>query len=513
MLYTSPRPTAWRRFRSRLRSIEVGFHPVVGVLMLILFGFHLITFQEERWWGDSYQYLLHAENLISGHPYADTGYVPSPHSFLAPAAYPIGYPLLIAPILAVFGASPQVLAMVASLFLVGTAWLTATLARGWLPDPFAIGIAVLIGLQPGLIAMSRQPLSDPPFLFFVMLCLLMADRASYKSDTWSRRVVLAGLALGMAAITRTLGLVLIPALLLPGLIRHRRLQRPALVSAGIGLGVWFLVSLIDLGSPPLSGMDIGSGGYSALVEENLFGDLAEIPLRIPERVVDYTRASFPLWHVPGMDLLKNLLFLGALLPVGVGFIHRVRRRFGLTEAFAVLYVLALLPWTFSGTRYLFPLYPIYYLYLVVGTWRLGRDSLARQWATTAVLIGAVAISYGGRYLDWAVGEPTSIVSDDDASVYQYMRATLPDDAIILSSEDPRVPTYYTRHAATVGPSEIEDWSVYADQIGATYALVRDQDEIAPEVLRSNRHQLVRRDGDLSLYRVCPSACANTPDDP
>ena len=474
--------------------------------MLLMFGFHLLTFQEERWWGDSYQYLLHAENLLSGHSYADTGYVPSPYTFLAPAAYPLGYPLLIAPLLAVFGASPEVFAMLASLFLLGGAWLTAILARGWLPDPYAIGLAVLIALQPGLIAMSRQPLSDPPFLFFVLLCLLAADRASYKTETWNRKVLIAGLALGLAAITRTIGLVLIPALLLPSLIRHCRLDRSALISVAIGLGIWLCVSLIPLGDPALSGTQVKTGGYQALVQDNLLQNLLEIPTRVPARIVDYTRASFPLWHVPGIDLLKNLLFVGALIPVGVGFIHRVRRRFGPAEAFAVLYVLALLPWTFTAVRYLFPLYPLYYLYLVVGVWRLGRDSLGRQWAINTVLIGALGLSYGTRYLEWATGLPTSVLHEDDASVYQYMRATLPDSTVVVSSEDPRPAIYHTRLRASNGPDDVATWSAYADQIGATYALVRDQDDVALELLRDPRHQLVRRDGDLSLYRVCPEAC-------
>lgn len=511
MPYSTTRPSPYRGLQAWARSLDIGFHPMMGGLMLILFGFHLLTFQEEHWWGDSYQYLLHAENVLSGQTYADTGYVPSPHNFIAPAAYPPGYPLLIAPLLALFGASPQVFAMLASLFLLGTAWATATLARGWIPDPYAIAIAVLIGLQPWLIAMSRQPLSDPSFLFFAMLCVLAADRASYRQDTWNRRVVVAGLALGAAALIRTLGLVLIPALLLPGLIRHRRLSRSALAATGLGFGIWLLVSLIPLGAPALSGTTASSGGYGALIQDDLFHNLLEIPARIPLRIVDYARATFPFWEVPGRDVLKNVLFLGALFPVGLGLIHRIRRRLGPAETFAALYLLSLLPWTFSSTRYLSPLYPLYYLYLVVGAWRIGRDGLGRMWATNAVLVSAIGLSYGTRYLEWVVGPPTQVVPREDASLYQFVRATIPDSAVVVTSHDPRPTVYHTRRRASVGPDTIEEWNAYADRIGATYALVRDESEIAPEVLRDPRHQLVRRDGDLTLYHVCPTACVRAPE--
>lgn len=506
MLHLTTRSSPFRRVRIWIRSLSIGFHPVLGGLMLLLFGFHLLTYQTTDWWGDSYQYLLHAENLLSGHPYADTGYVQSPYKFTSPTAYPIGYPLLIAPVLALFGADPFLLSAYALLFILGTAWVTGTLARGWLPDPYAIALAGLIALQPGLIAASRQPLSDPPFMFFAMLCLLAADRASYGSSRWPRWAVLAGLALGAAAITRTLGLALIPALVLPSLLRHRRVEPSALVAVGLGCVLWFLASLFDVGTPEVIATG-ASPGYQALVQENLFRQLADIPGRIPERMVDYLRNSYPLWRVPGADLLKNLFFAVAFIPIALGFLHRARRRFGPVEAFAALYVLSLLPWTFSGTRYLYPLFPLYYLYLLIGVWRLGRDSLGRMWLVNTCLAAAIALSYGGRYIEGAVKRPNPVVNPDHEEVYQYIRATTPEESIFLSTGDPRPPAYHIRRNVSRGPEDLTEWLAYADRLNASYALVLDENEIATDLLRNARHRVVLRSGDLTLYQLCPTTCA------
>ena len=508
MLYSPPRPTALRRARARLRSVQIRFHPTVGGLLLVLLGFHALTFRPEVWWGDSYQYVLHAQNLIAGQPYAATGYLPSPYGYSAPGAYPVGYPTLLALLLASVGLNAKAIALLGSLFVLGTAWVTATLARGWLPDPFAIAIAVLLGLQPGLIAMSRVPLADPSFVFFVMLCLWMAERASYQTDRWGRWALVAGLALGAAALTRTLGLVLIPALLAPGLIRRRSLERPALRAVGIGAALWLAVSLFPLGATPTD----ASPGAVPPAQTELFRQLVEAPARIPGRIVDYMRASFPLWEVPGLDVLKNILFAIALLPVGVGVLHRVRRRFGPAESFALLYGLAILLLAGSGTRDLYPLYPIYYLYLVVGVWRLGRDRLGRQWATTAALAAAVTLSYGGRYAHWAIGPPGAMVSERDLSVYRALRDASPEDAIALTTHDPRPAVYHARRRVAHGPDTVPEWLAYADAIGATYALVRDDGEVARGLLADRRHQLVARDGRLTLYRVCETACVETPED-
>ena len=499
MLYSPPRPTALRRARAQLRSVRISFHPTIGGLLLLLLGFHALTFRPEVWWGDSYQYVLHAQNLIAGQPYAATGVLPGPYGAGAPGAYPPGYPLLLAPLLAAVGLNAKAIALLGSLFVLGTAWVTATLARGWLPDPFAIAIAVLIGLQPGLVAMSRVPLSDPSFLFFAMLCLWMAERASYKSERWRRWALIAGLALAAAALTRTLGLVLIPALLAPGLVRHRKLERPALRAVAIGAALWLAVSLIPLGATPTRTAASGAG---ASVQSDVFRQLVEIPASIVELV----RASFPLWEVPGIDVLKNLLFAVAIVPVGVGLLHRVRRRLGPAESFAVFYTLALFLLTVSGTRSLYPLYPIYYLYLIVGVWRLGRDSVAQQWATTAVLAAAITASYGSRYARWAIDLPDTRVDERDLAVYHALRDASPEGAIALTTHDPRPAVFHAERRIAHGPDTVPEWLAYADETGATFALVRDDGEIAQGLLADRRHQLVARDGRLTLYRVCETEC-------
>lgn len=476
--------------------------------MLVALGFHAATFRPEPWWGDAYQYLLHAQNLLSGQPYADTGYVPSPYAYVAPAAYPVGYPLLLAPVLALFGLDPFAIALLGTLLVLGTAWAAATLARGWLPPPYAIGLALLIAFQPALIALARLPRSDTAFVLFTTLCLLFAERASYRTTRWRRWALLAGLALAAAALTRTLGLVLIPAVLAPGLLRSRRVTAPALRAVGVGAALWLLVSLIPLGGPAVVVPDAASG-YGGLIQTDLLRDLA----RIPARVVAYTRATFPLWEVPGVDPLKHLLFAVALVPVGVGFLHRARRRPGPAEAFVALYGLALLLWASPSARSLYPLYPLYYLYLCIGVWRLGRTHVSRQWATAALLIAAVALSYGGRYARASSAPPGERVDDRDRAVYDALREASPEDAIVLTTGDPRAQVYYTGRAVTRGPGELAEWRRYADALGATYALVRDGSEIGPALLRDPRHQLVRRDGPLTLYRICPEACVDLPAEP
>ena len=508
MPYSTTRRAPFQAVRSRLRSMDLGFHPIVGGLMLVLFGFHLLLFQEDRWWGDAYQYLMHAENLLSGTPYAETGYILSPHKFTAPAAYPIGYPILLALTLPLIGTTPAAIAALSSAFLLGTAWVTATLARGWLPDAHAAILAVLIGLQPSLILIGWSPRSEPLFMFLVMLCLLAAERASYGSSHSVRWAVLAGITAAAAVATRSLGILLFPALLLPGLVRTRSISRETWISLGVGLALLGAISLYDVGEPTtvVRQEATEATGYTALVQENVLDQLREIPGRIPDRLSDYTRGSYRLWRIPGPGVFKHILMGLAAILVLIGYAYRSRKRFGPAETFAPLYILSLLPWTFYYPRYIYPVYPLYYLYLVVATWRLSRSRPARLWGSWAILLGLALFSYSWQFMEWTQLPPRAAVPPENAAMFTYIRDQTPEEAILITSADPRGPIYHTRRRATRGPDDLPTWNEYAAEVGADYALIRADDEIVTALQNDSHHELVYATDGMLLFRHCPEPC-------
>ncbi|MEO0556893.1 MAG: hypothetical protein AAF170_01785 [Bacteroidota bacterium] len=510
MPYSTTRRPLFRTVRARLRSIEVGFHPIVGGLMLGLFGFHLLVFQEDQWWGDAYQYLMHAENLLSGRPYAETGYIPSPHKFTAPAAYPIGYPVLLALVLPLIGTSTAAHGALASLLLLGTAWVTATLARGWLPDAHAAVLAVLVGLQPSLIVLGWSPRSDPLFMFLVMLSLLAAERASYRSSRSVRWAVLAGIAVAGAVATRSLGLLLFPAILISSLIRERSVPRHAWISLGVGIALVGAVALYDVGEPTTvaSAEAVASPSYASLVQENLLDQIREIPQRIPARASDYIRGSYSLWRIPGPGVFKHLIMIVAAGIVVFGFIYRSRKRLGPSEAFAPLYIASLLPWTFYYPRYLYPVYPLYYLYLVVGVWRMSRSRPARLWGSWAALLSLALFSFTWQFMEWTQLQPKPAVPADHATMFHYIRSQTPEDAILITSADPRNAIYHTRRSATRGPNDLPTWNEYASQVGAGYALTTPDAEVLQDLQNSIHYELLHATDELLLFARCPEGCVD-----
>ena len=76
------------------------------MLCAVLVGaLFVLTIREGEDWGDDFSmYIHHAENIARGVPYGETGYIYNPHNpAVGPKIYPPGFPLLLAPVVKLFG--------------------------------------------------------------------------------------------------------------------------------------------------------------------------------------------------------------------------------------------------------------------------------------------------------------------------------------------------------------------------------------------------------------------------
>lgn len=131
------------------------------------------------------------------------------HGSLAGGSFPIGYPLLIAPVLAVVRDGVLAAALVSLLAATGSVIILHSLARRHVAPWFAFGAALLLSASPLFIDASLATLSESAYVFWVVLALWFYD---------ARQTLRAGLSLGMAAATRPEALAI--ALVL-GLLRVR----------------------------------------------------------------------------------------------------------------------------------------------------------------------------------------------------------------------------------------------------------------------------------------------------
>ena len=198
---------------------------LVGLLTVIAL-FHSFTVRQGHIWGDDFaMYVAHARNLVDGHPYAETGYLFNPASPVSPRMYPPVFPLLLAPVVKLFGLNlipmkiEQVLFFVLVLAAVYLFW------RDDLSSKYALVQIAILGFSPHFWAAKDNVLSDLPFLLFFYVVAVLVRRAPQNGPGWWAWALLIDVVLYFAIGTRTAGIALLVGLLLYDILTLRRITR------------------------------------------------------------------------------------------------------------------------------------------------------------------------------------------------------------------------------------------------------------------------------------------------
>lgn len=464
------------------------------ILLLAILGFHLATLREgHSWGGDFSQYLLHARNLATGLPYGEIPFVPNPdYPDHAPRAYPPVFPLLLAPVYARFGLNFTALKVAVNLFLVLWLGLLYRLARRDLSPGWGLWVVAIAGLSPLVWLFKDEVLPDGPYLGFTLLALAAAEgireRRRHLEHPWLSGLWLAVIVY-LAYGCRSVGIVLLPALLVEDLVEQRRLSRFALALTG------FFALL--------------AGGVSLVVHtENSYVGMflySWSPHTIADNAQEYVRGLAYFWsngYLRGAAYLLAVL-LSAL--AGVAFLRRLRERPGAMELYVLFYLALLVMWpSGSGWRYLYPLYPLYVLYVIRGARplaeRLGKPVLV-------ALLAAIGVSFAARYSTFGP-LADGIRRASFVELCRFVeKSTEPGDVLLYWN--PRVLALMTgRRAAIYSPfREPERGWGWVERSQARYVIVSrfvadDRLYLDPLVERyRSRLEQVFANGETAVYRV------------
>jgi 4-amino-4-deoxy-L-arabinose transferase-like glycosyltransferase len=310
------------------------------------------------WWDDFASYILQSQSLLSGTPgdfVAHNTFTIEQSSYPpGPIAYPWGYPILLMPVLFIFGMKVLALKGINTifflLFLVVFHQLMKTrLAPGW-----SLFLTAILAFNPAMLAGQDLILSDIPFLFFSTLALWLIEKGNKRS--W-----LAGLVIFAAFSLRTNGLLLLAPLVVAQIVQFhswvdarrnwREIAAPYAVFGALAL----LLSLLLPG---------GQESY-----------LSHFSMFTIERWL--SNADYYL-HLPA-DLLKEILFGPAffwslMVLFFVGMIFNFRRNLPLLSYLVVSLGLFITWPETQGLRFIYPLAPLGLLIAAEG-WKVIVDKL------------------------------------------------------------------------------------------------------------------------------------------
>ncbi len=279
----------------------------LGTFLFLYFAIGVSTITSGHVWGDDWaQYVLHARNIVTGHPYADTGYVFNPDIPNAgPPSYPPGLPLLLAPIVAVFGTDIVPLKIACVLFLALALPPLAVILTREYGRTIAIPSLLLFALYETVWELRDQISSESAYIMLTMSTMWYSLRdgsvgrlgfASIAAGAWLGALAFAAVA------CRSIGVSLAVAMLVYGWAHRKPIGWFTGFAASFAVLVW--LQRIFLVMPTTY-----SNELRAPTSEMLLGN-----------AIGYWRALRDIFRVPfGLSQVAATLVV-ALMLVGIGIV-------------------------------------------------------------------------------------------------------------------------------------------------------------------------------------------------
>lgn len=358
---------------------------LAAIVLVGLVGvFYLSTFRHGHVWGDDHAaYLSHTRNLVEGKAYGDINYLRSPSS-INPLMYPPLFPLLLAPVYLFFGPALTPMKIEGTIFFCTALFFLYLLLREH-GEAIALITVAVVGLCPYFWDFKDALYSDFPFLAFAFAAMWLAGKAPLLRDSARREVslgILVGLLIGLAFGARTVGFVLAPVIILFDCWKAR-----TITTFGIATGA---VSLFVALAPSFA-FHVQSDYLTPYKQILSIRSLANSP-------VYYLKCFSVLWE-NGYSVIFQWTVYGVMGVLALkGLWTRIRSGISMLEVFFIAYFLfiCLFPW--GGRRYLMPIMPFYFFYILVG---VRSFTPARPVALRIGLCGVLALLAGltflGRY--------------------------------------------------------------------------------------------------------------------
>jgi len=173
-------------------------------------------------WGDDFaQYIHQSKNIVQGISQSETGYVYNQLNYIGPQAYPIGFPLLLAPVYALAGNNILAHITYISIIYIILGLLLIAFFKHYFSWISALVLAILFLYNPQMIIFKREVMSDIPFTALLVLCFILYNK--YKSGNWKQHGLLAFI-IGFMLIVRPAGVVFVAAIIMEQLVSLFRKQ-------------------------------------------------------------------------------------------------------------------------------------------------------------------------------------------------------------------------------------------------------------------------------------------------
>jgi len=455
----------------------------LALLLLFAIPLFLLNIQHgQSLGGDDYaQYIKEAQNIASGAPYYQSNYLFNAYNnCYSPPQYPPGYPLMLAPVVKVWGLAIAPMCYFNSAIAACLLFCFFIYFRKQMGSIAAMCLAVAITYSGCMINLKHEILSDAASLLFVMLYLIARDS---KTFSWQRIALLSVFA-AMAILVRTQA-VLLPAaeliwLLLTVLkerIKQQRFHLPAIYkspSLYIVAGCLLLTGILNriIFYRP----ETAAGFYVDFLKITLQKGLLTV---VRDNINFFVEAIGLFFHYETDNSIRTAMVTViqsfGLVCCILGFVLTVSRRLRTDDIFFVLVCGLMLYYPIHDSRYFLTGIALVYYYCYVALRRIVPlvTTIKPQYA--AVGLTVLYLMAGGRYLRSTMNSDKTLVpAQRDEQAFRYIKQHVSDSDLIICAR-PRMLTLYTNKRCVIHAWQhpMETNKRVFDSMQAKYLLIVD----------------------------------------
>jgi 4-amino-4-deoxy-L-arabinose transferase-like glycosyltransferase len=350
----------------------------------------------DRMDGDDAQYILHARSLLVHHKYNDPNLVYTPTPFYGSKSAPPGWPILLLPVVALFGTDMLVLKLYVLLFALASGWLVYRVIRFRTGDEkLGFWTAAVYYFSMTTIVFSRVVYSEWPYLLVSLIVVNLSLQEHSSKQSWLKWMCM-GIGLGLCLLFRTVGVALVAAVFIVMALaflrtkgrRGKRLLAFAVVAFSMIAVYQAAYQTVRPEKSP--GYEEQFLAKDIDFQERGKANVADVLSRVPQNLTHFIKALFPLlfgrtWHEyaawvnPSLarPIDAGLYAAGAvlILLILLGAWRALLRGPTVVEFYTLFYfgIMCVVWFRYEVYRYLMLMIPFLWLYLAMGMqWLVGK---------------------------------------------------------------------------------------------------------------------------------------------
>ena len=408
--------------------------------------------------GDSAQYIILAESLAKGLGYRAINYPNSPFFY----HYPPGFPLILSFVVKFFGRNFYLMHILIAFLGYLSIIFSYHLFKKYTDQNLAFIIVLLMSCNWVFLHYSSQRiLSDVPYLLFSILFLFFISGYIDKREAVNREGVLAVLILIVCYFIRYVGLVLFVAAIISLLFYNLSLRvkfKKIIFISLVFLFPFFVWQITLRKLNPLSVLNYSKQFFLIDPYRPYLGTLFENPRFIFFRIIEginyyyqMIAKSLFLYFIKKTNFLREILPLISLILIFIGvYKHTSAKKNYLFFFYFFIYFLLIAFWPYrEGVRFLIPILPFLYFYLVIGINKVFKKFPPQIFYFVIVFLFIFNLhsSFSLKKISHK-NLPSSL--KHFFSLHSWINKNLPKKGIVISRK-PTVTYFFTQHKSIIYP--------------------------------------------------------------